>query len=165
VGNRYLLARLTGELSQRPDRIVKESEADAEFVEVVPRAHWGKAMLETATDVGLLRIDARRREILFEGDRERWRIPAGAVLNCAAEPAMPPGSAVLYYMLVLSVRTAEGPRELSLAVRATSLFPSGNAWRQAWAEQAAARVRQMLGMGGGGAVPAPPAAWSTSTRM
>lgn len=163
LGNRYLLARTRGELSQRPDRIVKEREADAEFVEVVPRANWGKMMLETATDIGLLRLDTQRREIRFEGDRERWRIPAGAVLNCAAEPAMPPGSAILYYMLVLGVRTAEGPRELSLAVRATRLFPSGNAWRQAWAEQTAARVRQMTG--GGAGVPAPPPGWSTSIRI
>jgi hypothetical protein len=67
---------------------------EAIFVEMVPRRHWARAnrMLETAGDLGFLRIDAGRGLLLFEGDRERYQIPAGAILGCEVEQVEPPRS-------------------------------------------------------------------------
>jgi hypothetical protein len=42
-------------------------------------------MLENASDVGLLLVDKARREVRFEGDRERWRVPANAITACEVE--------------------------------------------------------------------------------
>jgi hypothetical protein len=42
-------------------------------------------VLESASDVGFLRVDKRRREVLFEGDKDRWRIPAAAILSSEVE--------------------------------------------------------------------------------
>ena len=66
-------------------RLVKPGDSEALFVEIVPKLNWGKLSLETARDAGFLRVDKARREVLFEGDRERWRIPAAAITYCEME--------------------------------------------------------------------------------
>ena len=85
LGNRYLKKLLKHELSSRPLPLVEPEDASALFVEIVPKANWGKLQLDNASDIGLLRVDAQRREILFEGDRERYRIPAAALISCNLE--------------------------------------------------------------------------------
>jgi hypothetical protein len=140
MSNRYLRARLNARLAMRPDRIITLVQADqSDFVEIVPRANWGKAMLETATDVGLLRIDERKREVHFEGDRERYRIPLAAIVDCHTEAAVTPGSPVPYHMLVLNVRTREGVREIPIAPRAFGIH-KGKDWRQRWTERTRDRI-------------------------
>ena len=47
-------------------------------------------MLETASDVGFLRLDSARGLLLFEGDKERYWVPAGAILSCEVEQVEPP---------------------------------------------------------------------------
>ena len=42
-------------------------------------------MMEDAGDVGLLLLDKHRREVRFEGDKERWRVPARAITECSIE--------------------------------------------------------------------------------
>jgi hypothetical protein len=42
-------------------------------------------MLESAADVGFLKVDEARSCLLYEGDVERWRIPAKSVLSCEVE--------------------------------------------------------------------------------
>ena len=41
--------------------------------------------METASDVGYLRVNQSRKEICFEGDQERWRIPGAAITYCELE--------------------------------------------------------------------------------
>src|SRR5882724_7225321 len=84
-GNRYLRKMLRQELARRSSLVVDPADPDAIFVEVVPKMNWGKMMLDNASDVGLLIVDRQRREIRFEGDRERWRIPAAAITQCQFE--------------------------------------------------------------------------------
>jgi hypothetical protein len=74
------------EIRSRPNWIVDPDDPEARFVQIVPRCNWGRMMLETATDVGFLKIDKERREILFEGDKERYRIPGSAIIACDVEP-------------------------------------------------------------------------------
>lgn len=47
--------------------------------------NWAKMMLEDASDMGLLVIDRSKRELRFEGDKERWRIPGAAIVSCQIE--------------------------------------------------------------------------------
>lgn len=42
-------------------------------------------MRAAASDVGLRVVDRQKREIRFEGDKERWRIPAAAIQYCEVE--------------------------------------------------------------------------------
>jgi len=84
-GNRYVLKRMRLEFSRRPKCLVDPNDPEARFVEIVPKLNWGKLMLESASDAGFLKLDRRRREILFEGDKQRWRIPAETITHCAVE--------------------------------------------------------------------------------
>jgi len=84
-GNRFLLRRARAEFARRPKCLVDPNDPDALFTEIVPKLNWGRMMLETATDAGFLKVDPQRREILFEGDKERFRIPAEAITYCAVE--------------------------------------------------------------------------------
>jgi len=85
LGNRYLLKVIKREFARRTKCLVEPNDPDALVVEIVPKLNWGKLAWETARDVGFLRVDKARREVLFEGDRERWRIPAAAITYCEVE--------------------------------------------------------------------------------
>lgn len=113
------------EIPSRPDPIVDAHDAAAIFVEVVPRKNWKRSnrMVETAGDVGFLRIDTARGQLLFEGDSERYQVPAGAILACDVEQVEPPNNFTTHtdhyphYMAVLRAQTREGPWEAPMAVR------------------------------------------------
>ena len=85
LGNRYLLKIVKHEFAKRPKPLVQPDDPEALFVEIVPKMNWGKISLETASDVGFLRVDRARREVLFEGDKERCRIPAEAITYAEVE--------------------------------------------------------------------------------
>jgi hypothetical protein len=76
---------LAAAVRQRPGTLVHPDDPDAVYVGVVPRKNWGRVLLENSTDIGLLKIDPGCRELLFEGDRQRWRIPAGSIQSCELE--------------------------------------------------------------------------------
>jgi hypothetical protein len=120
LGNWYLRRLARREIRSRPDAYVDPDDPGAVFVEIVPRRNWGRLMLETATDVGFLLVDETRQEILFEGDLDRMRIPAGAILSCSAEGTVTgegaPGG-VEYYFTVIRFRHPSGTWELPIAYR------------------------------------------------
>lgn len=82
LGDWYLWRLAHREIKSRDGRIVDPDNPEAAFAQIVPRANWNRSTLESATDVGFLLIDDARREVLFEGDRERIRIPATGILAC-----------------------------------------------------------------------------------
>ncbi len=84
----YQHRRLLSVLRGREEHYVDPDDPEALCVEVIPRANWGKVMAQTASDVGLLKVDRQRRAVLFEGDRERWVIPAESILACEVEEYM-----------------------------------------------------------------------------
>lgn len=111
---RWLTRRLIG---ARRDALVQPEDPDAMLIEVVPPENLGRVMLETATDIGYLKIDHGRREILFEGDKERYRIPAAALLECEfGEFTLGHGSGrVTYHYLMLRARNR--PADWQMAIR------------------------------------------------
>jgi hypothetical protein len=142
LGHLYLHGRARQEFSQRPDAIVQYDDPEALFVEVVPRRNWDKLLLETASDLGYLRIDERRREILFEGDRERYRIPAAALIDCRIHGFLPPltnSSWDELFMVAVVVEAPRGDEEIPFGMR----DPWG--WRtrtrrEAWAIDLQSRI-------------------------
>ncbi len=122
LGGWVLQRRARAAVKARPDEIVDPDDPDALFVDIVPRAHWGKMMIENATDVGFLAVDDARRELRFEGDCERLRIPAAAILACwVQEDTIAAGTtgAISYAMLAVRVRAGKGVRELPFVPRGT----------------------------------------------
>jgi hypothetical protein len=82
---RYMLWQLRRQIRSRPDALVQADETGAILVEVIPRRNWTEVRLESADDLGLLVLDREKGELRFEGDKERRRIPAAAVLGCQVE--------------------------------------------------------------------------------
>jgi hypothetical protein len=84
LSNLYLHRLTKRAIGLRPDAVVKPG-VDSIRVEIIPRSNWNRLMLETASDIGFLAVDTPRREILFEGDKERYRIPVEAIQSCELE--------------------------------------------------------------------------------
>lgn len=101
-------------VARRPNRIVQPGDTNALFVELVPRKNWGGG-LECARDVGFLAISPEN-ELLFEGGRERWIIPAESIASISVAPNRPVRNPKRVYC-VLKCRFAGGDRELPLRIR------------------------------------------------
>lgn len=80
----YLHSVAKRNIERRRNAIVQPG-ADSVYVDIIPRCNWNRVMLESAADIGFMAVDAGRREIRFEGDKERYRIPAEALLSCKLE--------------------------------------------------------------------------------
>jgi hypothetical protein len=131
---------LAAAVRQRPGALVHPDDPDAVCVGVVPRKNWGRLMLEAAEDVGLLKIDPGRRELLFEGVRQRWRIPGDSIESCELEEFTigPPGPNKnnVFLLAVLRVSRDGGVWEAPLRPTQTTL-------RQPTAEARHQRCRQL----------------------
>ena len=118
-GNRSLRNAFKSELARRTGVLVEPNDPDALFVEVVPKLNWGKAMLDNASDIGLLLVDQARREVRFEGDKERWRVPAASITSCEVEKfvhGQGAGATRLFYVVLRATRR-EGFWEVPLRER------------------------------------------------
>jgi hypothetical protein len=134
----YVLAVAKREIKRRPDAIV---EPDAgQYVSIIPRENWNRGMFKSSKDSGFLIVDAARREIRFEGDQERYRVPVDALLSCdvvksvflaGAKPNAPG-----YFMVVLRAQTGSGVLEAPVAPQASNnIFDSKTRQRAAEALQ------------------------------
>ena len=120
--SRCLRARARSQFALRPDSLVDPDDPEAIFIEVVPRENWNRLMFETATDVGFLRVDEQKGELRFEGDRERWRIPATAIRSCeltgvALGAGAPGPGSITYYVIVLRAEHPDPDWERPIAPR------------------------------------------------
>ncbi len=156
-GQRYGNRRLRALVSQRPDALVAADDPAARVVDVVPRMQWHQIPLDKAADRGLLLVDRPRRRLLFEGLKERYVIPAAAVLSAAVEPLLPANSFVNFFAVVLQVRypaaagasVAGGHRddvwEIPLLILPTEFRRYNTAYRRALAESVCDEIAEVLG--------------------
>jgi hypothetical protein len=133
--------------ARRRTPLVQFDDEGVEFLDVVPRSNWGRTMLEPATDIGLLRIDRTAREVLFEGDARRYRIPFESVRGCHVEEIRMDADQWgndLYYATVLAFESATGVREMPLCGRHLTLTVRRMAHRRAQAELLCQALQQAL---------------------
>ena len=147
LSNRYLLGRVKTEFARRGSHLVAPTDPQATFVEIVPKINWGKLKLENASDVGLLRLDKERREILFEGDNEYCRVPVAAVTSCEVEvfvEGQGSHAATPIYYTVVRAQQPSGLWEAPIRKRgSTGKFAAKR--RKRWAEELRAEILQMRG--------------------
>lgn len=133
---------LKREIKQRLDAIVHPDEKSL-FVEIVPRVNWNRTMWRTETDMGFLVVDSAQREIRFEGDKERFRVPVDALRSFEIEKttmianAKPnaPGN----FMVVLRAQSGESVWEAPVTpITGGSIFRSKT--RQQAAEALKAKI-------------------------
>jgi hypothetical protein len=103
-------------LTARPDPWVTADNPRAFYAEVLARRFWANKLPHQPEDsnVGLVLVDREQGVLLFEGDYERYRIPAGSILS--RELTGLPGTTLV--AVVLQVRTAAGSTELPFIVSA-----------------------------------------------
>ena len=138
LASRFLLAAAQRAFARRNGPLVEAEHPEAVFVDIVPRSNWGRTMLEPATDIGFWRIDRNARELHFEGDSKRYRIPFDAVMSCEVEAIRLPSDdwgTSLYYATVLMVDTSNGLREIPLCSRHLEFRICRMPQRQAQAEE------------------------------
>ena len=91
--SRCYLRWLRERIDRRPDAVVKADDPDAFYVQIIPRENWGISMGENAGDMGLLRVDPARGELRYEGDLERWVVPAESIVSFRLQSFTPPDAA------------------------------------------------------------------------
>src|SRR5262245_11452716 len=100
----YMSARLRGIIAQRADPLVSADDPEGQFIDVVPRAQWHQLVPDKAADRGLLRVDVDGGRVLFEGLKERYAIPADAIVSCEVERMLPHTGNWNLFAAVLTVR-------------------------------------------------------------
>lgn len=73
-------------------------------------------MLENASDIGFLELSHQHGELIFEGDRERYWIPADSIIEVKHESFQEvanqtQGTPILSHVIVVRAMTAKGPWE------------------------------------------------------
>jgi hypothetical protein len=87
---RCYLRWLRERIDLRPNAIVASDDPRAFFVQIIPRENWRVSLGENAADVGLLVVDKKNDELRYEGDLERWTVPAECVRSFRLESFTPP---------------------------------------------------------------------------
>jgi hypothetical protein len=156
LGMRFIYRRLCRDIGQRPDALVSSDEPIAQWVDIVPRVQWHQLMPDKAADRGLLAIDRTHARLLFEGVKERYVIPADAVLACKVVPMLPHTGSWNYFAVVLTVRYPEsaptsligGRRddqwEIPLLPRPTQFRRYSSAHRRELAKTLLADIEELL---------------------
>ncbi len=147
-GDKFYRFRARRWFSLRRNKIVdpdRPSDLPTFFVGMTPRKNWGKLLLECSTDMGFLQIDPRRRELRFEGDVERYRIPVSAITNCglASYSASASNTRIEYWAVVVQGNTAAGFWEAPFYPRQTKWFPPRD-HRRVYAQQILDQIAPML---------------------
>src|SRR5262249_50755729 len=116
------------------------------FVQHIPRKKWDVSIGENASDVGLLLLDYRRRVLLFEGDAERWVIPARSICSFKLEQFTPAnGLAFLNRHTVVMLRVdLDDENDLVLTPLAAQPI-HWRPWTPGARDAAARRLREAIG--------------------
>ena len=115
--SRYMLRQTWSAFEYRPSPAVDLKNPDLFFVDIVPRINWGKQMMENASDIGFLELNAAKRELIFEGDREHYGSPPSrfskssmsfGASRCSTRVQSSPN---LNHLVVVRAMTADGAWE------------------------------------------------------
>jgi len=93
---RCYLRWLRERIDRRADAVVATDNPDAFFVQHIPESKWAVTMGENAADLGLLHVDYAKRTIWYEGDVERWVVPADSIVSFRLESFTPPNGAEMF---------------------------------------------------------------------
>ncbi len=141
--NRWLRRVARREVLRRPDRAVNPDAPGVRFVELVPKSNWNDPdLVENADEAGFLAIDLPSACLLYEGDNERYRIPAGAMVKCEQDAytrliqdpySKGPNNKIIYFhFVVVTVKVSDTMTvELPFRIRKTVSLWSDQKAREA----------------------------------
>ena len=147
---RFMLRQTRNAFEYRPSPAVDLRNPDLVFVDIVPRSNWGKQMMENATDIGFLEMNKSTRELVFEGDRERYWIPVESILEIKHEfwaeavQHQLQSAPTLHHHVVVRAQTADGPWETWFSRRQDTLRLLTAGRRLADATELEAKIRELM---------------------
>jgi hypothetical protein len=150
VPMRWLRAVARSTLEMRPNAVLDPRDPEAEFVEVIPRTNWGKSMTRQSIDTGLLKVDELSRTVLFEGDQERWRIPAASLISADVESYRPASyvegqqGGEVYFVTVIRANVGGEIWEAPVSKNHVELRPKTNRLRERNALLLRDRIRAIM---------------------
>jgi hypothetical protein len=136
----------------RPQAWLDPRDPEAVFIDVIPRPNWGKAMVRNATDSGLLAVDELSRCVLFEGDQQRWKLPAASLISAEVESYRPAGhvegrDGEVFYVTVIRANVGGQVWEAPVSKCHVELRPKNNRLREANALALRDRIQALLPSG------------------
>ncbi|MCJ8329941.1 MAG: hypothetical protein MJH11_08155 [Lentisphaeria bacterium] len=66
---------------KRSPYLLDPTSPDIFYVNQTPRERWANISLDNIRDFGFLKVDQNRKEIVYEGEKERFIIPASALIS------------------------------------------------------------------------------------
>jgi hypothetical protein len=147
---RFMLRQTRSAFAGRTNPAVDLNNLELLFVDIIPRVNWGKMMMENASDIGFLELDRARRELIFEGDRERYWIPVESILEVKHEfwavstQHQLQSSPTLNHVVVVRAMTADGPWETWFYRRHNGFRPRTAKRRLADALAVESKIRQLM---------------------
>jgi hypothetical protein len=134
----------------RPDRWIDPDRdtpgGESVFIDVLRDVDLSRPLSGSVTDTGFLQFDADHRQLVFEGNAERYRIPADAIRFCQPESIGPQFHPLIRWtprphdLVVLRVATAAGVWQAWFWCRNVWLRPVGRRGRREAAELLASRI-------------------------
>ncbi|MCG8650918.1 MAG: hypothetical protein MI861_13855 [Pirellulales bacterium] len=139
--NQLLCWRLRQSIQFHANPLVSPGVENLRVVELVPRERWRKLALDTATDLMLMRID--ERGVWMTGDRREYSLPSESILGAELHSLKPSGWFTPAHMVILVVRTADGPLELPISYRDHGLGSLRSSRRRRQALDLAQRIMRI----------------------
>jgi hypothetical protein len=147
--SRWIERRLCRAIACRPDPLVDARDPDRIFVSFIPREYWSMVKSTASPDLLLMRIDQERRQVLLEGDYNRYRIPAGAIAQCGPECFFHVADIRHrneLWMVRLLVAADGRLHELLLSIVHLDWRPHTNDYRKTIAEEVCQRITGLRGV-------------------
>jgi hypothetical protein len=141
--NRWIERRLRREIGLRPDFLVDPRDTESIYASLIPRDSFVKIKFTLASDLFLLKLDASKRQLIIEGDCDRYCIPAEAISVCEPQCFFHPmdhQQNIQIWVVRLMVQFESGMREMLLSVNPTTWNRMTNPRRQKIAANLCARI-------------------------
>ena len=145
TANRWIERRMRREIGRRPDFIVDPRDPDSKYVSLIPRRHFAEIRATYASDLLLIKVDRQHRQLLLEGDCDRYCIPAGAIARCGPKSftlAVDPMSQLWTVRLI--VYFEDDTAEMLLCVDHTRWTPKTGSSRWRTADEMCQRIQALL---------------------
>jgi hypothetical protein len=150
LASRYLIRVGQNRLRVRPNSLFNADAYGLIPVEVYDRTAW-TSLFSKSVDFGFLQLDPRDRMLRFEGDKQRWNLPAAALTTCRIEEAHVGSEgnqqAEKRYYVVISVEHDGQPWEAGMIRTRTRFGNDGRDQRYALARELLGELEQVVGSG------------------
>ncbi len=141
----YFRRSLLREIRRRPNHLVNAGDPNALFLEVHTLEGSGYVLPARTKDIGLLLVDQENCKILFEGDKECYRIPGAALGSCKVLEHIGTGRAdgIAFYLVLVLAYNSKGSWEIGFAQPGNS-GAARNKSRAKWAGDLCRKIQAII---------------------